>query len=159
LTFTWTANPTPSQPINRFIGNITVDGDVVETINVSDSTLNYTVEDYQEEKTYILIICAENVNGRTCSTPRKINPIKFKINTTLPPPVPATTLSLATNTPTKITPGLIAAVAVIAAILLCCCLFTLILLCLCCWKVDREKSYWPGQSDSHYGIPKPLSKV
>lgn len=143
LTVSWTVESTPTQPITQFVGTITV-GDRVIEFNTNELTRIYTLEDFEANKIHVIVVCAENVNGRSCSSPYTVAPPMDTVtmDTTT---METTTLTGGTNTPAKVPPGLIAGIAVIVAVLLCCCLLLfLFLLCLCCWKVDRGKSYFPG---------------
>lgn len=131
------AETSSTRPIDRFVGTITV-GDRVIEFNVSNAIKTYNLEDFEEDKTHVIVICAENTNGLRCSAPYKVDPPPVIVVT--PGEVPRST-----NTPTKIQPGLIAGIAVAVAVLLCCCLLLLLLFLCVCWKVERGKTYWPGQ--------------
>lgn len=132
LIITWRADTTPQRPITGFYGNITASpskGDGFAEFNSSMTT--YELPGFQKNKTYYVVICSENVNGRNCSSDLL----------TMPTPK-----AVGVVTPTKLPPGLIAGVVVVVVVLLlfCCLVLLLLFLCLYC-RTEREKSYFPGE--------------
>ena len=143
MSISWTAQSDFLHPIERFIGNITIEpsGDKrqrrqdnraeIRTFNVENSTYKYKLKDFATDKIYTVVICAVNEIGENCSDPW--GPTFF------PPPTGPLPPS-----GTSISPGVIAGIVVaVVALILLCCLFLLLLLLLCC-KKDSEKAYYPG---------------
>lgn len=141
LVITWRADTTPTyHNITGFTGVITLlslstdassGGSMgnVHNFNTSADVTTYTLPDFQEDKSYEIKICAVNKNGENCTS----------MLTDPPTPVP---LSRSPSLP----PGLIAGIVLIVVVLLCCCLLFLLFLFLClCWRVEKERIYFPGK--------------
>lgn len=134
------------------------DQEITIHFNTSDDSRTFLLRDFQKDKVHLIVVCAENTNGRSCSDPYRVDPPTTTPPTTTPP---TTTLSVtpggvsAAFTPggvsedppgSEVSTGLIAGVALFATVLLCCCCLLLLFLLLCCCKAERERAYWPAKA-------------
>ena len=148
LVVVWTSDTSPDRPITGFSGNITVRGGSELDEEEEDSkrkkralddngfvnfitnstTMTYSASGFDEDKDYDVFVCAENINGRNCSSGSLLK--------TTPP-----------SQEVRLAPGLIVVIVIVVVVVLmfCCLFFLLLLLCFCCWRVEREKTYFPGE--------------